>query len=116
MIYSIRSKDNKDLAEVEIYVKSDENKEKYIEINSSVNIKNYSMFLLNLLTSSKTPETVTAEFALCFDFISELRGWLWEVYFAVNKNEPECIKEVNVKVKELLDYISNKFELVVIED
>ena len=42
-----------------------------------------------------------------FDELSELRGWLWEVFFMVKENEPK---------KAILKNVADKYGLFVVQD
>ena len=113
MIFYLRNNKNKDidLAEVEIYLVLDSIEANcYVELNSYIYISNYSTLLL------ETTEEKKIELIKEFDNISELRGWMWEKYFAVKKNTQEEFYGVMSEVKAMLNSLASKHELCVVED
>lgn len=46
-----------------------------------------------------------------FSFISDLRGWLWEVYFLCERNVPEKYNDVFKELKEILKSVAEDFNL-----
>lgn len=47
------------------------------------------------------------------DELSQLRGWLWEVY---QKNETKNYEDIKRKVKEMLLEVAKEFDLYYVED
>lgn len=116
MLYFLRTKSNKDLVEIDLNISRADNGEKYIDVRSGTNIQNYSIFLLDLYESSNKDTKIICEFIRNIESIDQLRGWLWEIYFAGRKNESVYYDDVREKVKESLKSIAQKFNLVVVED
>jgi len=110
MVLFLRSKLNRTIAEVEVYVKTDEENHliKYIELHASVNIEEYSNLLLNNLKKE--------EIIRDFSDISELRGWLWESYFMGDENDPTKYNDVVKILKKMFVEIADKYELGYVED
>lgn len=108
MTLFLRTKDNKTLVDIEIYVK-EEDERKFVELHSAVIIDNYSRFLLS------HPE-ITDEVISVFSDLSELRGWLWETYFMIDDNDPKELNNVIKEVRALLNDIASKYDLRVVTD
>jgi hypothetical protein len=112
MIYYLRTKTGKNIFETEIYKEIyKETGKNYVELHSSVYIENYSLFLLNIEDSIKR-----LEFIKTIDMLSELRGWLWEVYFMTKKNTGESYDDVLKEVRKTLKKVAKKYELNIVED
>lgn len=107
MTLFLRNRNNESLCEIELWVNNEDGKE-YIEISSSVNIKNYSIALLSIKTTIKQ-----LEFVSDFVFISEIRGWLWE---HPDEFEAKDYNKVLGLVKGFLSEIAKKYDLSLIED
>jgi len=111
MVLYLRNKRNKDIAEVEINVKTDrDDGSKYVELSCAIDIKGYSKLLLE--TPVENQKHLIAE----FDNFSELRGWMWEVYFMKKKNTPDELDGVIAEVKAMLKSLATKYELCTVED
>jgi len=112
MILFLRDKDNKTVFELEIWEKTNESHKSntYIEVSSVINIKEYSFLLLNQSDNKKI------EMINDFEQLSELRGWLWEVYFMTKKNTPEHYGDVVKILKKDIEKIGKKYELFLVED
>lgn len=108
MTLFLRNKNKQSIVDIDIWVKTDEN-HKFIEINSSVIIDTYSDFLMNHLDNA-------TEIIDTFTYISDLRGWLWESYFAGTKNDPEKLQDVINEVRTFLKDVAKKYDLYYVED
>ena len=82
----------------------------YTEIHSVVDIRPYSWFLLNL------PEGQRETFINAFDELQELRGWLWEVYFANKENTSLEYGNVLEILRCKLHNVAEDFGLYYVED
>jgi len=108
MTLFLRNKNNRSIVDIDIYVKTEEGR-KFVELNSSVIIDTYSDFLMNNLNNAN-------EIIDTFTYISDLRGWLWESYFAGEENDPERLQDVIKEVKSFLKGVATKYELYYVED
>lgn len=106
MTLFLRDEKNRTLVDIELY-----KKDGCVEISSSVDIENYSRLLLSSCCEIKQQYMITH-----FDFLSELRGWLWERYFSSKKNTVEEYDNVVEEVRKILDEIGSKIGLHRIED
>lgn len=108
MTIYLRTQENKTLLEIEVWVKTEDNYS-FVELSVVVNIKNYSDFLLSNLDKQD---------AIVDDFqdMSELRGWLWEVYFMSKDNVPSEIHGVVKELNEYLQSIAQYYGLALITD
>jgi membrane-bound acyltransferase YfiQ involved in biofilm formation len=109
MILFLRDEKNRSIVDIEFYIKHEGDFKDFIELHSVVCIESYSYFLLeNLDKKDKIIET--------FDFISELRGWLWESYFMGKQND---VKEYDNVLKLLRNFMhewAKEFNLKYVED
>jgi hypothetical protein len=48
--------------------------------------------------------------------LAEIRGWLWETYFANKDNTAKEYNNVLIEVKKWLEKLAKKYKLNVIED
>lgn len=102
MIIYLRDLKGNTLVDIEIY-KAREEQHDYVELKSVVCVKPYSDFLLKL------DDDKQGKFIDVIDDLSELRGWMWENYFMVKKNDnhynyDDIVQLVALKVKEVADY------------
>lgn len=106
MTIYLRTRENKTLLEIEVWVKTEDNYS-FVELSVVVNIKNYSRFLLNNLDKQD---------AIVDDFqdMSELRGWLWEIYFMSKDNVPSELDGVVKQLQQYLGSIAQHYNLVLI--
>ena len=104
MTIYLKNKENEILLEIEVWVKT-EDSISYCELSSVVDIKNYSIMLLD------TPQADQSEFISTFDQLSELRGWLWETYFTGRNNDASEIDEVIDALKIILRKVADKYSL-----
>ena len=110
MILFLRDENNDTIVDIECFIDSDADDDtKFIELHSSVDIHNYSKYLLNNLDNS-------SEIIRIFDYISELRGWLWERFFMGATNDPEKYDEVIEILRKFLKETAEKFKLGYVED
>jgi hypothetical protein len=79
MTIFIRDKKNNSILSLDVGVQAREDKSKFVELSSVVDVEYYSRFLLNNLD-------IKNEIISDFQELSELRGWLWESYFMTGKN------------------------------
>jgi len=109
MVLYLRNKRNKDIVEIELNVETDENK-KFVECSCAIDVTGYSKLLLS------TPELNQQVLIQEFDDLSEIRGWMWERYFAVKKNTALEYDGVLSEVRVWLKLLAEKYELNVVED
>lgn len=109
MVLYLRNKRNKDIVEIELNVKTDEGT-KFVECSCAIDITGYSKLLLS------TPEQNQKILIQEFDDLSEIRGWMWERYFAVKKNTESEYDGVLSDVRDWLKKLADKYELNVVED
>lgn len=110
MTFFLRNQDNQTVVDIELF-----KKDGCVELNSTVCIKPYSQLLLEQLISEKD-ESEIRRFIQEFDDLSELRGWLWESYFAVRKNTVEEFDNVSKELKEKLMTVAKKYNLRFVRD
>jgi len=110
MILFLRNKQNRTIAEVECFVKTEDNR-KFVELHASVDIDQYSRFLIKSINFDK-PE-ITRNIIADFSEIDELRGWLWEKY---QKTEPEEYNNIIKILQKRFKEIANKYDLHYVED
>ncbi len=110
MTYYLRTKGGKTILDVECWIKREESNS-FVELSSVVDIKNYSILLLEN-TDQKKQVQIIAD----FDQLSELRGWLWEVFFMVKKNTEKEFDGVKTELKAILKKVADKYGLFVVED
>lgn len=100
MVMFIRNDKNETLVDLDVYIKLDEIE--YVELSVLINIKNYSKFLLdNIDKQDMIIQT--------FEDLSELRGWLWEVYFMNRQNTGDEYDNVTKQIKEIFKTVCNTF-------
>ena len=104
MILFIRDKKRQTIVDLDVY-----KTEGYIELHSGVMIESYSKFLLENLDRKD-------EIIEDFDMISELRGWLWEVYFMGGKNTADKYDDVLKHLRAMIRGIAVKYDLYYVED
>ncbi len=105
MIMYLRNKNNDTLLDVDCYIKDD-----YVELGSVVCIEPYSKFLLD------SPEEKRTDIISDFDFLQELRGWLWESYFMGRKNTSNEYNGVIKELRSTIKRIADKYDLYYVED
>jgi len=108
MILYLRNDKNDTIVDIECFIETEDDK-RFIELHSSIDIHNYSKFLLENLE-------ISTEVIRIFDYLSELRGWLWERFFMGTTNDPEKYDEVIEILRKLLKGIAEKYNLSYVED
>jgi len=109
MVMYLRDKGNETLLDVDCYVKT-EGDCKFVELGSTVCIGPYSKLLLQI------PEEEREHFIALFDFLQELRGWLWESHFATKKNTADEYDDVIETLRGILKGAATLFDLGYVED
>jgi hypothetical protein len=109
MTLFLRNEKNETILELEVWIKT-EDSYSFVELSSIIDIKNYSLMLIN------TDKEKQIEMISDFDELSELRGWLWEVFFMVKKNEPKEYDSVVQELKAILKNVADKYGLFVVQD
>lgn len=110
MILFLRDEKNNTILDLEVWVKT-EDSHSFVELSSSVDIRNYSLMLIKNTDKEKQLEMIAD-----FDELSELRGWLWEVFFMVKNNEPKEYYSVVKELRTILKKVGDKYGLFLIED
>ena len=105
MILFLRDKDNRTIAEIELYQKND-----FIELSALVCIEPYSKFLLS------QPEDMIEEVIHDFDGLQEARGWMWECYFMNKQNNADEYDNVLEELRFWMREVANKYSLGYVED
>lgn len=105
MIIYLRSKDNTNLFEVEIYQTN-----KVIEVQASIYSNHCFHYILNHSKSQKHIELFIEEFKT----LEELRGWYFEIYR--QSKEPQDIASVITKIRSMLKEVAGELDLVIVED
>ena len=103
MTIYLRTPENDTLVDITVFQNGN-----HPDIRSDVIIKNYSKFLLE--NHYRRHEIIKT-----FDDLSEMRGWLHEVYLPL-ENKKATVEEVIERVKLLLKGVSNNFKLNVVTD
>ncbi len=103
MTIYLRTPENDTLIDITVFQNGN-----HPDIRSDVIIKNYSKFLLD--NHYRRHEIIKK-----FDDLSEMRGWLHEVYLSVeNKNATK--EDVIQRVKLILQGVCNDFKLNIVTD
>ena len=108
MTIYLRNEKNQTLLDVDVFVKKEGNSS-YVELKSSIDIRNYSILLIKNL--DKKISLIND-----FEFLSELRGWLWENYFSSTKNTEKEYTNVVKELKNIISEIGTKYNLHIVED
>lgn len=105
MVLYLYNRKNLILATVEITDKGD-----FVDLISSVNIKEYSKLLVECVILDKNTEILVDDFT----FLSELRGWFFEYYSKEGKviNYNQVVKDI----MEILAKICYKYDLYVLPE
>lgn len=107
MILYLRDQNNKTITDTEITIKTEDNYQ-FVEVDSAISIPEYSKHLLN--------SDIKNTFIKDIDFISEIRGWMWEYYFATKKNTKDEYQNVLNEIRKVHNEIAIKHKLMVVED
>jgi len=110
MTLFLRNEKNQTILDLDVWVKT-EDSNSFVEISSSVDISNYSQMLIK-----NTDSKIQQEMIKDFDELSELRGWLWEVFFMGGRNEPKEFDLVVTELKQILKTVAEKYGLFVVQD
>ena len=110
MTLFLRNEKNQTILDLDVWVKT-EDSNSFVEISSSVDISNYSQMLIKN-TDSKIQQQMIKD----FDELSELRGWLWEVFFMGRRNEPKEFDLVVTELKQILKTVAEKYGLFIVQD
>lgn len=105
MIYKLITEDSKTILTLEIGLEQ-LRKEPNLEIRSTINLKTYSDFLMEIINV-----TEMEAFIECFDEISTLREWMWDEFFANKPNVAVYFDEVVKHVKNILLGAANDYNL-----
>ena len=108
MTLFLRDSYNNTIADIEYYV-AGEHDHKHLELHSVVDIQRYSELLL--ANPEQHVEVITD-----FQFIQELRGWLWESYFMGGNNSADKYDDVLTQLRIILKEIADKYMLSYVED
>lgn len=112
MTLFLRNDKNQTLVDIELWIKKEE-LWSYVEISCSIDIIHYSELLIKTYKESKHDASVLI---LTFDELSEIRGWLWNVYFQNKKNTEYYYDEVLAALKKILEKYSKQLNLNLIID
>lgn len=108
MILYLVDEPNKTLLELEVWVKTD-GENSIIELTSTVDIPNYSEFLLKNIDKK-------LKIIHDFDNLNNLRKWLWERYFIKGINNVSQIDDVIAKLRVTLKKVANDYKLTLSEN
>lgn len=108
MIFFIRNKENRTIVDIECLVKSEDGLQ-YVDVSCSVDISNYSKFLLDNI--SRKDDIIED-----FGFLDNIRGWFWEVYLMGNSNNPEDKSDIEKQIKDFVLDTAKKYELNFVVD
>lgn len=108
MTLFLRDKKNNTIVDLDCYIDTGDNNNKFIELQVVVDIQWYSKLLLDNLKRKE-------EIIDIFSYIQELRGWLLEVYFKDN-NDPDKYDDVMNELKGLFKEVAEKYDLLYVED
>lgn len=112
MTFSLRTKDNIPLLDIEYWIENDNLLEQnYLEISSSIYLKNYSQHLLSIV-----PDSRLNRFINIFEELSEIRKWLWEDVFKGRHNTSEAYEEVLLQLREKLEHACKYTGTIVVRD
>ncbi|SRR5579872_2686050 len=113
MTFYLRNEMGETLVDVELNIKKGEKfQEGYVELHSEVAVKPF--FVLGQKVFQEGGDI--AEFLNCFEDVQELRGWMWETYFAAKKNTGAAFTEVQHIVEGLLKSLAEKYTLQFVQD
>ena len=110
MTLFLRDEKNKTILDLDVWVKT-EDSNSFVELSSSVDISNYSLMLIKNTDKQKQLEMIAD-----FNELSELRGWLWEVFFMGRQNEPKEFESVIKELKVILKKVADKYGLFMVQD
>lgn len=111
MTLFLRNETNDSILEIELWTDCEDPIYQFIDISCSIYIDNYSLMLIN----TKDIQT-QIQMIHDFDELSEIRGWLHEVYFMTKKNTPDEYNTVLNELRDILNKIGKKYNLHLVED
>ncbi len=103
MTIYLKDENNNTLVDISVWEKHNS-----VDLRSDVIIKNYSKFLLE--NPYRRHEVIKV-----FHDLSEMRGWLHEVYLPL-ENKKATVEEVIERVKLILQGVCNNFKLNIVTD
>ena len=109
MVLYLRTKRGKTIVDIECWVNNDQG-HKNVEISASVDIETYTLEFIN------TEKTERLKFMRSIDGLSEIRGWMWEVFFMTGKNDGLMYDKVLTEVRKMMGNVASRFGLCVVED
>ena len=116
MTYFLRNNKNHTIFSLDFWTKTDyetahNDKHRYHEISASVDIRNYSKFLIDNVGRA-------GEIVDIFDTLSEYRGWLWESHYMgrQNKGSDEEGKLIQQEISIDLQKVAKLFDLYYVTD
>lgn len=117
MVFYIRTKEGKDIMEVEAYASTGDNGIKSVEISTAVCITDYSILLLDL-KNNKEKSTLT----VIIDSLDNIKEWFWESFKGgaritedTSNEDLQAIKNHIEEVLKLQDKVDG-LELIMVED
>lgn len=110
MILFLRNEQNQTILDLDVWIKTEESNS-FVEISSSIDISNYSKMLIK-----NTDKIIQNQMIKDFYELSELRGWLWEIFFMGRKNDPNEFNLVVKELKTILKTVAERYDLFLVED
>jgi 2-oxo-4-hydroxy-4-carboxy--5-ureidoimidazoline (OHCU) decarboxylase len=101
MTIFLRNRQNKTIVDIELM--------KNLDISVSIDIEEYSKLLLEQPGKLEQYKLIKA-----FSFISELRGWLWEVFYVNSKNKD--FGTMKAQISRIVGDIGKDYNLKIMED
>jgi hypothetical protein len=109
MTLFLRDDKNRTISDTEFYIDGD-----HLEISNSINIENYSRLLLGAVADE---DDAKIRFIISgFDFISEIRGWMWESCFGTSMNTKDKYGDVLKKLRTIHRALAEKTGTLLVED
>jgi len=108
MTLFLRDSKNRNIVDMDLFTCSETNRDgsRSVDLRVGIGIVPYSILLLE--NQDKKEEIIKD-----FDFIDEMRGWLWEWR---RNNTEENFKQIKDEVKDILVKIGGKYKLWYVED
>ena len=110
MILFLRTDKNETVLDLEVWIKTEESIS-FVELGCVIDIENYSLLLLKTTDEQKQIEMIAE-----FSELSELRGWLHEVFFMAKKNTEKEFDNVLKQLKKILNETADKYGLFLVTD
>jgi hypothetical protein len=110
MIFYIRDAKNNDVFELELWTKIESGR-RNIEIKSSIHVAGYSKFLV---ANQGSIDDIVSDFSE----LEDMRGWMWEQYFATKKNDGSQSDYIAIHghIRSRLTEVAIKYGLMMVED